>query len=239
MQLFYCPNIIDNHAQLDEQEARHCLKVLRKKVGDMVHVIDGKGKLFEGEMLELSKKSATLAIQKCLDDVEESKAGRLHLAVAPTKNISRVEWLLEKATEIGIHEITTLRCKRSERKQVRLDRLEKILVAAMKQSMNLWLPQLHELTDFEAFLQEQALVADQINLIAYCNDENLPLLKTIYPPQSNVCILIGPEGDFTEEEVKFAKAQGFKGISLGKSRLRTETAALMVVATINLLNEDD
>ncbi len=233
MQLFYTTNIDDKLARLNPEEARHCVQVLRKRVGDQMDLVDGKGFFYKGEIIETSKKDCLI---KILDQYEQViNRPYLQIAIAPTKNIDRFEWFLEKATEIGIDEIIPLLCTRSERKRIRLDRLEKILASAMKQSLKAKLPRLRDLTRFKDFIQEEQNTNHK--LIAYCNDDKLKHLKNIYTTNNTGLILIGPEGDFTQEEVNLALSNGFEGISLGKSRLRTETAGLIACSVFNLMNE--
>ena len=231
MQLFFATNINDNIALFEEEEARH-VRVLRKKPGDILHFVDGKGGMYKGEILEIHKKQCTLSILNHHPAYHQRNV-HLHIAIAPTKNIARLEWFLEKATEIGIDEITPIRCERSERKKIRADRLNKILMSAMKQSVKAYLPKLNELTDYQAFIKQKK--AD-MNFIAYCNDDALNHLKKEYSPPKNVTILIGPEGDFSPKEINLALENGFKGISLGDSRLRTETAGIVACHIINLAN---
>jgi 16S rRNA (uracil1498-N3)-methyltransferase len=232
MQLFYTTDINDNLARLSAEEARHCLQVLRKRVGDELDLVDGKGSFYKGEIIETSKKECLVKILE--QHSIENHRPYLQMAIAPTKNNDRFEWFLEKATEIGIDEIIPLRCARSERKNIRPDRLEKILLSAMKQSLKARLPILRELIGFKEFIsQEQSA---QEKLIAYCNDDNIIHLKSMYKKDNSALILIGPEGDFSEEEIALAKSNGFKGIGLGESRLRTETAGVVACTIFNLIN---
>lgn len=223
-QLFYAPHIDGGLARLDEEESRHLLSVLRRQVGDRLQLTDGRGFFYEAEIAEAGKRQAVVRILETIPTPEPG--ARLHLAIAPTKQIDRLEWFLEKATEIGIQTITPLLCKRSERTTVRLDRLEKILVSAMKQSLQSRLPLLHPLTPFTDLLKK----ADEPQrLIAWCADEPLPPLARQIRPATDTLILIGPEGDFSPEEVALAQTKGFAGVSLGPTRLRTETAGLVAV----------
>ncbi|MEN0004784.1 MAG: 16S rRNA (uracil(1498)-N(3))-methyltransferase [Bacteroidota bacterium] len=233
MQLFYTPHIDGTAIRLEEEEARHCAQVLRKQVGDTIQVVDGRGGFYEVELLEVQKKA-------CLGQIthQQMDFGKrpyyLHLAIAPTKNIARLEWFLEKATEIGIDEISLFTSHHSERRRVRLDRLERIVVSAMKQSVKAYLPKLNELVDFPTFIQQ--LQFDGKRYIAHCQAGEKASLKNNYPPEANVCILIGPEGDFSLDEIQLAEANGFEGLSLGTSRLRTETAGVVACHSINFLN---
>ena len=233
MILFYTNNITDNLAILEGDEAMHCTKTLRKKLGDTIHFVDGKGGIYSGKIIGSNKKSCSISIEN-RHFTEKRKNYKLHLAIAPTKNINRLEWFLEKATEIGIDEITPILCQRSERKKIRLDRLTKVVAAAMKQSIKPHLPLMNELTKFKDFVKQDF---NGQKLIAHCNDGEKTILKQIYQPQNNVLIMIGPEGDFSNEEVKLAFENQFNAISLGDERLRTETAGIASVHTISLLNQ--
>lgn len=235
MQLFYTTNIENSLAIFNEDEARHIAQVLRRKVGDAMQLTDGKGNLYEGEIIDLGKKTCVVGIKSTIEAYNK-RPFHLHIAIAPTKNIDRLEWFLEKATEMGIDEITPLICKRSERTVIKYERLNGILISAMKQSLQTHLPVLNQSIDFQSFMKKDSELKGA-RFIAYCNDETTPLLSKIYEMQSDCVILIGPEGDFTEGEVKLAFERQFKGISLGKNRLRTETAGLVACHTVNLLNE--
>jgi len=233
MQLFFTKNITENIATFEAEEARH-LQVLRKKIGDQLHFVDGEGGMYLGEIIEVHKKSCLLKILEHQLSYNERKV-KLLIAIAPTKNIARLEWFLEKATEIGIDEITPILCDRSERKRIRTDRLEKITMSAMKQSLKAYLPKLNELTDYQSFIKQNN---DNVKYIAYCNDGALSHLKKEYSSAENVTILIGPEGDFSPKEIKIALENGYQGISLGKSRLRTETAGIAACHIVNLMVND-
>lgn len=233
MYLFYTTEIEGHWATLEEGEARHCAQVLRKQQGDALHFVDGQGGMYKGHLIEVGKKSCRIQIDERIDVVAPS-AVNLHLAVAPTKNIDRFEWFLEKATEIGISSITPLLCQRSERRRLRPERLERVLIAAMKQSLKAQLPLLNPLTTFSDFIQSP--LTGQ-GMIAHCIENNKRSLKQTYQAGNDVCILIGPEGDFSGEEIDLALQQGFKAVSLGEARLRTETAALVACHSIHLLNQ--
>ncbi|MEL6718861.1 MAG: 16S rRNA (uracil(1498)-N(3))-methyltransferase [Bacteroidota bacterium] len=234
MQLFYTTNINNRLATLEAEEARH-LQVLRKKVGDQIHLVDGKGFFHTAELLELGKKKAQLKI--LFSEQQTPSPFSLHIAIAPTKNIARLEWFLEKATEIGIQEITPIYCERSERKRIRLDRLEKIVLSAMKQSNRAYLPQLREETTFKQFVESKKN-SEVLKYIAHCEEEDKVLLYNNYQARKDVLVLIGPEGDFSPDEIELARASGFIGVSLGKARLRTETAGIVACHTIQLLSGD-
>lgn len=235
MQLFYTKNINGEFASFDEVESRHAVQVLRKKVGDPLTFVDGAGGWYEGQIEEAAKKKMVVKIKD--KKIFQQPDFRLHLAIAPTKNIDRFEWLLEKATEVGISSVTPLLCDRSERKRIRHDRLEKILLSAMKQSLKAYLPQLNELTDFQSFMGVNETVGSEQRFIAHCQKDGLPHLKNNCGAGKDVLILIGPEGDFSPQEIQLATENGYREIGLGKSRLRTETAGLAAVFTVNFLNE--
>jgi 16S rRNA (uracil1498-N3)-methyltransferase len=233
MYLFYLPIIDGNTIKLNEEESRHCIRILRLKNGDTIHLTDGKGNLFESSIIDADPKRCTVGVISIQKEYEKREV-LLHLAIAPTKNTARFEWFLEKATEIGIDRITPLICQHSERVRIKLPRLEKVLISAMKQSLKAYLPSLKEPAKFERFIQ---LPFDGQKFIASCEPDITLPLKSIYPKDSNVLILIGPEGDFSQEEIINAKKTGFIPISLGKSRLRTETAGIVACHTINLIND--
>jgi 16S rRNA (uracil1498-N3)-methyltransferase len=235
MQLFYTKNIRNHIATLDEDEARHATQVLRRKVGDTLQLTDGLGNLYTGRITELGKKNCLVAIERTQENYS-ARPFQLHIAIAPTKNIDRFEWFLEKATEIGIDTITPLICQRSERTVVKTERLNGILLSAMKQSLKTQLPKLNEPIGFQQFIK-QPFVESQ-NFIAHCADaaEKYPLSK-LYEKGQNCVLLIGPEGDFSETEISLARMTGFQAISLGNSRLRTETAGIVACHTVNLVND--
>lgn len=231
MILFYTTDIQNDTATFHDEEAHHCTQVLRKRVGDQVTFIDGKGWFYEAEIISITKKISILQITNRWEDTNHWDTP-IHIAIAPTKNIDRFEWFLEKVTEIGINTITPLLCEHSERKNIRLDRLEKILVAATKQSLKASLPVLNDLTPFSEFIQSQPL--DKQQFIAYLGEVANPHLKDAYQQKEAVTVLIGPEGDFSPQEIQKALAQGFKGVSLGNSRLRTETAGVVACHILHL-----
>ncbi len=233
MQLFYVPNISGAEVVLDETESKHAVKVLRLSNGEKIQIIDGKGGFYEAEISDANQKKCRLSILKSVLDFEK-KNFYLHIAIAPTKNIDRFEWFLEKATEIGIDEITPLLSEHSERKVVKPERLEKILVAAMKQSLKAYLPALNELTTFNELVTNSTATN---KYIAHCYEGEKPHLKNEIAKDDNTLILIGPEGDFSPEELELAKTNGFQEISLGNARLRTETAGVVACHIVNLANE--
>lgn len=231
MHVFYTPDI-RTKAELPEEEAQHCIRVLRLTTGDEITLTDGKGNFYRAEISAASNK-------RCLVNIIETVYQQplwpchLHIAMAPTKNMDRNEWFAEKATEIGFDELTFLNCRFSERKVIKTERIEKILVSAMKQSLKARLPQLNEMTDFDKFIARDFKGQ---KFIAHCYEGEKPLLRDALHKGEDALVLIGPEGDFSEKEVKKAIEKGFIPISLGKSRLRTETAALVACHTMNLMN---
>lgn len=232
MQIFYTPDIAQ-HPVLPEEESGHAVRVLRLKEGDEILLTDGKGSFYRASILQAHPKHTSVEIREKTDQPPLWPV-RIHIAVAPTKNMDRMEWFAEKATEIGIDEITCLHCRYSERKEIKTGRLEKILVSAMKQSQKARIPKLNGITPFNAF------VAQPFNgrkFIAHCEKEEKELLKNSCLPGEDVLILIGPEGDFSTEEIELALRHGFKPVSLGESRLRTETAALVACQTVHFLNQ--
>lgn len=249
VRFFYVPNA-DSVNELPEEEAQHAVRVLRMEMGDEMMLMDGAGTFYRAIVTEATKKRCLYRIEETLPQ-ERQWMPHLHLAMAPTKNMDRTEWFAEKATEIGFDELTFLRCQWSERTVIKTERIEKILVSAMKQSHKAWKPVLNEMTDFKTFLQvvkgrEEATGKPKQKFICHCHDDSDPetgiakrvgLLKDVVKAGEDVLVMIGPEGDFSIDEVKQAEAMGFQSVSLGKSRLRTETAGLVAVHIINLINQ--
>lgn len=232
MQLFYTPDILLTN-ELPEEEAKHAVRVLRLTEGSELLLTDGKGSFYKAVIEQANPKHCAVTI---LEQWQQPALWNfnLHIAVAPTKNIDRMEWFCEKATEIGVNTITCLSCRYSERKEIKTARLEKILVSAMKQSQKATLPVLQGMTAFKDFVNQPF---DGRKFIAHCEEGEKPLLKQLYKPGENALILIGPEGDFSPEEIALATQQGFEPISLGESRLRTETAALVACHTFHVMND--
>lgn len=228
---FYTPDIERSH-ELPEEEAAHALRVLRMQQGDEMILMDGKGNYYSAVISAASGKRCQFQILNKMPQTRQW-TGHLHLAMGPTKNMDRTEWFAEKATEIGFDELTFLNCRWSERKIIKTERIDKILVSAMKQSHKAEKPILHEMIDFKKFINQDFKGQ---KFIAHCHEEMLPELRNCILPNEDVTVLIGPEGDFSEEEVELAESKGFKSISLGKSRLRTETAALVAVHIMHLFN---
>ena len=233
MQLFYVPNISGAEVVLDETESKHAIRVLRLTTGTQVQIIDGKGGFYEAEITDANQKKCRLLIVKSTKEFGK-KDFHLHIAIAPTKNNDRFEWFLEKATEIGIDEITPLLTSHSERKTINNERFEKILVSAMKQSLKAYLPKLNNLTSIKELI---ATNKTENRFIAYCDDIQKTHLKDLAEKGKDTLILIGPEGDFGPEEIHMAIENGFKVVSLGEARLRTETAGIVACHIVNLANE--
>lgn len=234
MQLFYNPDIksTDTFFQFDKEESKHIIKVLRKKGGDTIFITNGKGNLFHSEITLESEKKCEVKIVKI--DTFDSKKYHLHIAIAPTKMNDRLEWFLEKATEIGIDEITPIICDHSERKIFKIDRAEKIIQAAMKQSNQFYLPKINEPISLVDFLKNES---NSLKFIAHCEENKKDLFKNSFQPNQNVLILIGPEGDFSSKEITLALKNNFIPVSLGNTRLRTETAGVVACHTVALINE--
>lgn len=232
---FYVPNATE-HNELPTDEAIHAIRVLRLKIGDDIFLIDGKGSFYEAVVTLANSKHCLYKITQMLVQNKTWK-GHIHLAIAPTKDISRIEWLVEKATEIGFDEISFLNCQFSERKNLRIDRIERIVISAMKQSRKAWKPIVNNMLSFEDFMQKE--VTGQ-KFICHCYNE---IEKTDFFSNINnsglfedITVLIGPEGDFSINEVHQALQQQYKSTTLGNSRLRTETAGLAAVLMANLAN---
>ena len=235
MHRFYCPDIADT-LTLGEEDSKHCVKVLRLNEGAIIEVVDGNGNLYTCRITTAHPKRCAVEM---LDKLTQAPhwGHQIVLGVAPTKNLDRMEWLVEKSVEMGVDRIIPLRCHNSERTVLKTERLRKIMVSAMKQSLKATLPRLDEMTPLEQVLAEPF---EGICCIAYC-DEMLPReerrsLADVYRPGKDTLVLIGPEGDFSPEEVQAATAAGFVPVTLGESRLRTETAGMMAVAAIHVLD---
>ncbi len=239
MQLFYHESIDTSSVNcfFNKEESQHIAKVLRKKEGDILYLTNGKGLLFEGKLIFASPKQCEVAILKCI-----KKAHRpyyLHLVVAPTKMNERYEWFLEKATEIGVDEITPIICEHSERTTLKTERFQKIILSAMKQSLQYYLPKLNEPISSKIFFEQEAdSLKSSSKFIAHCQEDNKVLLShALNIPSEHITILIGPEGDFSDKEITTALQQNFQPISLGENRLRTETAAVVACHTVAIISE--
>jgi 16S rRNA (uracil1498-N3)-methyltransferase len=240
MNIFYTPDISGYSYTLNEEESKHCIRVLRMKIGDIIHLVDGRGGFFKGQITVDSPKLCSIEIVETQSEFEKRNY-ILHLAIAPTKNTDRIEWLIEKAVEIGIDEFTPIICEHSERKHINIERLERIAISAMKQSVKAYLPKINEAVPFKNFIKN----TDASNkFVAHCiSSDDLVFEKVkvqeLYKSGQSVTLLVGPEGDFSPEEVKMAIDAGYRGVTLGNSRLRTETAGLVACHTIAFLNSID
>lgn len=233
MQLFYQPNIIKGIYELDAEESRHCVKVLRKQAGHTIHLTDGKGSFYTARIVRADPRQCTFEI---IDQTTAIKKDyHIHIAIAPTKNLDRTEWFVEKAVELGVDEISFVICENSERKDLKLDRMERKAISALKQSLKARLPTLYPVVPFPQFLEKSAMEEKYIAYVALENPS--PSLKSLLQPNRSYGVLIGPEGDFSQEEIALALQKGFQPVSLGQSRLRTETAGIAACVLLNLFNE--
>ncbi len=234
IRFFYVPDA-GNVDELPQEEATHALRVLRLKAGDSVNLMDGIGNFYLAEVTLATNKRCLYEIKECMPQLTAWR-GKVHLAIAPTKMMERIEWMAEKATEIGFDELSFLNCKFSERKTLRVDRIDKIVVSAVKQSHKAWKPLVNDMVTFKEFVAQPR---GGRKFICHCYEE---VQKTDFfaelqketGEENDVTVLVGPEGDFSIDEVNMALAYGYESVSLGKSRLRTETAGLMAVAMSNL-----
>ncbi len=232
MHVFYTPDITSDIYVLNEEESKHCSKVLRLNQGDIIHLIDGKGGLYEAQITGITKKNVQLQVISQQQEFGK-RNHHLHIAIAPTKNMDRLEWFLEKATEIGIDEITPIICQRSERKLVKDERLEKVVTSAVKQSLTAYHPKINTAISFSDFMARND---EGIKLIAHCMQGEKPYVAQLIQPFQSYTLLIGPEGDFTPSEVSIALQNEYKAVTLGNTRLRTETAALAACFEVNYIN---
>ena len=233
MQLFYNPRLDNSAAQFvfSAEESNHIVKVLRKKEGDNLLITNGKGYMFKAEIILADAKKCKAQITSTTK--KHRDMSWFHLVVAPTKSNDRFEWFLEKATEIGVDEITPIICEHSERKIVKPERMEKVIQSAMKQSMQAYLPKLNPAVSYKEFMGHPR---EGLLFIAHCAEDEKLELKRGVAPDKDITILIGPEGDFSRAEIENAYENGFLPVSLGKNRLRTETAAIVACSTVNLIN---
>ncbi len=231
MQLFYCPNIPNSENFLDREESLHCAKVLRKSIGDVIDITDGKGKFYTAKLSEIHAKKCHFQILS--ERVETQKENAIHIAIAPTKSNDRIEWFVEKAVEIGIDKISFLQTFHSERKSINMDRIHKKAVSAMKQSVRATLPELASMENMAFFLKDTAEKWEGQKFIAHLEGENTPQLKSLVKPMNDAIILIGPEGGFSEIEISQTKEYGFQVAKLGDHRLRTETAGIVACTLLN------
>jgi 16S rRNA (uracil1498-N3)-methyltransferase len=231
--IFYTPDINGLRYVLSEEESAHAVRVLRLKAGDAITLVDGRGGLYRAKISGAHHKHCEVEVVAQQPEFGK-RSYRLHIGIAPTKNMDRYEWFIEKATEIGIDEITPLLCERSERKQVNTERLQRVMIAAMKQSGKAYLPQLNEMTSFAEWIETKP---SEHAYIAHCNEGDRLSLKTVYQNNQDTIIAIGPEGDFSMQEVMQAHFFGFKSITLGTSRLRTETAGVAACSMVYFFND--
>lgn len=235
MQLFYHPDIqpLSLLVTFSREESRHLVKVLRKKRGDQIHITDGRGNLYLAEIINDNDKKCEVQVLNT-EKRPDQKGYRLHVGIAPTKNNDRLEWFLEKSTEIGIDEITPILCDHSERKKINQVRCEKVLLAAMKQSLKHFLPKLNPLQSFDMLVDK---VHAGSKLIAHCAEADKKGLPGLVKNQNDILVLIGPEGDFSPREIEKATKSGFENLDLGQTRLRTETAGVVVCSNISFMKE--
>jgi 16S rRNA (uracil1498-N3)-methyltransferase len=233
MALFYTPDILHNTC-LSEEESGHCVRVLRLGEGAEVELIDGKGHFYRARIVQAHPKHCQVEILEMIED----KAAPCYacIAVVPTKNFERIEWFVEKATEIGIGGFAFINSRYSERKNLKLERIEKIVISALKQSMKATKPTIQDLMDFKKFVSQSF---EGQKYICHCNPGKKPLLKNLCQPGTPALVLIGPEGDFSPEEVAIALENGFIPVSLGNTRLRTETAAFVAAHIVQLKNQNE
>jgi 16S rRNA (uracil1498-N3)-methyltransferase len=240
MQLFYCKDITPNSfCTLDAEESRHAVRVLRLREGDGINVTDGRGNLYHCKIVDANDRACQ--VESLLNTNHLTLNTNLHLAVAPTKNPARMEWLVEKAVEMGVDEITLLQCDHSERSFLKTDRLEKLAVSAMKQSLHLTLPRINPAVKLSDWLTQAIKQSSNqaLKFIAHCDpDKPRTSLREALLPGRDTVVLIGPEGDFSSEEIALALDCGFQPVSFGTARLRTETAALYAVAAFNFVNDN-
>lgn len=230
--LFYQPLISEGEHYLDADESRHCYKVLRKKAGDQIFITDGKGHLFDAVLTDTKP-------DKCLFDIQSTKTEptkkyKVHIAIAPTKNPERIEWFVEKAAEIGVDEISFILCDKSERAAMKTERINRVAISAMKQSLKTTLVKIHPMILFKDFIMNTKATQ---KFIAYVDHENPNQLITAALPDSDCVVLIGPEGDFSKKEIEFSHTHHYQKVGLGPSRLRTETAGIVACHIINLINQ--
>lgn len=239
MYLFYTPQIVGTADEigktysLDEEESGHCVRVLRYTRGDEILLTNGQGMTYTAVITNPHPKHCEFEVRTA-EKQSKHHSNYIHIAIAPTKNVERIEWFVEKCTEIGVDEITPLLCRFSERKQLRIDRLQKIILSAAKQSLTPYLPKLNEMTDCTEFIRR---TEEETRFIAHCYKEDKRDLRNEIKPGKSVVVMIGPEGDFSEQEIAEALQHNFVPVSLGESRLRTETAGIVACHICNLFNE--
>ncbi len=236
MELFFSNHINDDIIILDSQESRHCTKVLRKNVGDLVNVVDGVGNFYKGELVLIDKNSCQIKVNEVINNYGKKKY-YIHIAISPIKNHDRLEWFIEKSVEIGIDEISFIQCERTLRKNIKLERINRIAITAMKQTLKAKLPKINQIESFGSLLDR---CSENMKFICHLENnkrDNLFSFKDTIVNSSNSCILIGPEGDFTSQEISLSYKYNFIPITLGNSRLRTETAGVVSCNLINAIYE--
>jgi len=233
MQIFYAPDITGNTYTLDEKESKHCIRVLRMTKGSSVRLIDGIGNLYEGIVSDPDLKKCVISVSEVINDFEKRNY-KLHIAISPLKNPERFEWFIEKSVEIGVDEITPLICRNTEKTGIKAERVNNLIISAMKQSLKATKTILNEPCLFSSFINRTFI---GIRMIAHCNDSFKRIkISEVYSINENATILIGPEGDFSVDEIENASEKGFNPVHLGRSRLRTETAGVVACHSIYLLN---
>jgi len=234
MQIFYAPDIRDNDYTLDEKESGHCIRVLRMKSGTPVQVIDGKGNLYDAVIVNPDPRKCSLAITGVKREFEK-RDYRLHIAISPLKNYERFEWFIEKSVEIGVDEITPLICSNTEKPGIKKERINNLIISAMKQSLKSTITILNEPCQYNDFIKSRL---SGTMLIAHCyNEEVRSRIGDVYSKGSNAVIMVGPEGDFSKDEIRGAVDNGFEPVHLGQSRLRSETAGIAACYSIYYLNQ--
>jgi len=229
--LFYQPWIAKGVHKLDEEESRHAQKVLRLKLGATIQLTDGLGRFYDARLTNTESRQCEFEVIK--SEPAPSRNYKIHVAIAPTKNTDRIEWFVEKAVELGIYRITFILCKNSERRSINLERVEKKAISAMKQSRQAYLPVIQELKPFTQIIAESD---EEEKFIGFVDEQNPLLLKNLAKASTSYLVMIGPEGDFSPEEMRDALQKGFVKVSLGPTRLRTETAGIAACHILNLIN---
>ena len=229
---FFSDIIEGNIITLDKAESNHCIKVLRKLNGDKINVVDGTGKLYVGKIINDDKFQCQVEIEEIIEK-NKNKENYIHVAISPTKNHDRIDWFIEKAVEIGVDEISFIKCERTLRKKIKINRLTRIAITAIKQSLKAQLPKLNDIVTFNEFLNKNQ---NNIGYICHLEEGNRTNLFSLGLKEKKNFILIGPEGDFSSNEIKLARSNNILSISLGESRLRTETAGVVACHLLNLKN---
>lgn len=231
MQLFYCPTIREGDTFLNQEESRHCVKALRKKSGDILQITDGFGNFYKCELKEVDHRKCSFSILS--SNLTQKPDFSIQIAISPTKNLDRIEWFVEKAVEIGIDEISFIQTSYSERRSIKLERIKKKAISAMKQSMRAYLPIIHEMVPLNSFLKNST--ADQ-KFVAHLENKETKHLLHEAKTSKKYLVLIGPEGGFSEEEILMIKENDFKVVKIGDYRLRTETAGIVACSTLHDIN---